>query len=102
MATKITGLHLYTWSIQHTLSLQFYIEISRSKSRKSGIRGRSSTQRCYIGSLGHAVGEYVGGGQGDLEPEWTEDPDDDDAEISGDASDASCSSMTVRQLVPAL
>ena len=41
-----------------------------------------------LGSLGHAVGEYVGGGQGDLEPEWTEDPDDDDAEIAGDAGDA--------------
>jgi len=34
------------------------------------------------------VGKYVGGGQGDLEPECTEDPDDDDAEIAGDASDA--------------
>ena len=34
------------------------------------------------------MGEYVGGGQGDLEPECTEDPDDDDAEITGDASDA--------------
>jgi len=56
----------------------------------------------------------VGGGQGDLESEWTEDSDDDDAEIAGDASDAGdndeiaedsselcCSSMTVRQLVSA-
>jgi len=41
-----------------------------------------------LGTLGHAVGEYVGGGQGDLKAGMTEDPDDDDAEIAGNASDA--------------
>ena len=30
----------------------------------------------------------MGGGQGNLESEWTEDSDGDDAEIAGDASDA--------------
>ena len=100
-------------AIQHTYSLHV-LHRNRHKKAKKARHEREKQYTEALGSPGHAVGEYVGGGQGDLEPEWTEDPDD-DAEIAGDASDAMmnlqrtaanrlilcCSSMTVRQLVSA-
>ena len=79
MATKITeGLHsctvqyIVTWSTVNSMpSNTFSLHVlygNRQKAKKA----RHEREKQYmeaLGTLGHAVGEYVGGGQGDLEPE---------------------------------